>query len=87
MRILKVNETSLIEATHHQAATALRELGDQIQIIVCKGKDESSQSFELNQSESNLNDPKVSRFNEDVSISSNCIFFLLRQKENEILIT
>lgn len=42
MRILEVNGTSLLGATHQEAVNALREAGDHIQIIVCKGYDKSS---------------------------------------------
>lgn len=42
MRILEVNGTSLLGATHQEAVNALREAGDNIQIIVCKGYDKSS---------------------------------------------
>lgn len=42
MRILEVNGTSLLGATHQEAVNALREAGNHIQIIVCKGYDKSS---------------------------------------------
>lgn len=42
MRILEVNGTSLLGATHQEAVNALREAGNEIQIIVCKGYDKSS---------------------------------------------
>lgn len=42
MRILEVNGTSLLGATHQEAVSLLRTAGDQIQIIVCKGYDKSS---------------------------------------------
>lgn len=42
MRILEVNGISLLGATHQDAVCALRDAGDQIQIIVCKGYDKSS---------------------------------------------
>ncbi|XP_031624890.1 protein lap4 isoform X3 [Contarinia nasturtii] len=42
MRILEVNGTSLLGASHQDAVNALREAGNEIQIIVCKGYDKSS---------------------------------------------
>ncbi|XP_055300026.1 protein lap4-like isoform X18 [Sitodiplosis mosellana] len=42
MRILEVNGTSLLGATHQEAVNALREAGNEIRIIVCKGYDKSS---------------------------------------------
>lgn len=42
MRILEVNGTSLLGAKHIEAVQLLRNAGDQIQIIVCKGYDKSS---------------------------------------------
>lgn len=42
MRILEVNGTSLLGATHQEAVNALRAAGNDIQIIVCKGYDKSS---------------------------------------------
>lgn len=42
MRILEVNGTSLLGATHAEAVHLLRTAGDTIQIIVCKGYDKSS---------------------------------------------
>ncbi|XP_037051947.1 protein lap4 isoform X3 [Bradysia coprophila] len=42
MRILEVNGTSLLGATHTEAVQLLRTAGDTLQIIVCKGYDKSS---------------------------------------------
>lgn len=42
MRILEVNGTSLLGATHQEAVNALRAAGNDIQIVVCKGYDKSS---------------------------------------------
>lgn len=42
MRILEVNGTSLLGATHQEAVNALREAGNELQIVVCKGYDKSS---------------------------------------------
>lgn len=42
MRILEVNGTSLLGATHQEAVNALRAAGNDIQVIVCKGYDKSS---------------------------------------------
>lgn len=42
MRILEVNGTSLLGATHQEAVNALRAAGNEIQLIVCKGYDKSS---------------------------------------------
>lgn len=42
MRILEVNGTSLLGATHQEAVNALRAAGNEIHIIVCKGYDKSS---------------------------------------------
>lgn len=42
MRILEVNGTSLLGATHQEAVEALRSAGNDIYVIVCKGYDKSS---------------------------------------------
>lgn len=42
MRILEVNGTSLLGATHQEAVNSLRAAGNEIQIVVCKGYDKSS---------------------------------------------
>ncbi|KAG4077841.1 hypothetical protein HA402_013775 [Bradysia odoriphaga] len=42
MRILEVNGTSLLGATHAEAVHLLRTAGDTLQIVVCKGYDKSS---------------------------------------------
>lgn len=42
MRILEVNGTSLLGATHQEAVSSLREAGNELQIVVCKGYDKSS---------------------------------------------
>lgn len=42
MRILEVNGTSLLGATHQEAVNALRAAGNDINVIVCKGYDKSS---------------------------------------------
>lgn len=42
MRILEVNGTSLLGATHQEAVNALRAADNEIRIIVCKGYDKSS---------------------------------------------
>lgn len=42
MRILEVNGTSLLGATHQEAVNALRAAGNDLQIVVCKGYDKSS---------------------------------------------
>lgn len=42
MRILEVNGTSLLGATHQEAVNALRAAGNELRIIVCKGYDKSS---------------------------------------------
>lgn len=42
MRILEVNGTSLLGATHQEAVDSLRTAGNEIQMIVCKGYDKSS---------------------------------------------
>lgn len=38
MRILEVNGTSLLGATHQEAVKALRSAGLRIKLCVCKGK-------------------------------------------------
>lgn len=38
MRLLEVNGTSLLGATHQEAVNALRSSGDEIKLVVCKGK-------------------------------------------------
>lgn len=38
MRILEVNGTSLLGATHQEAVNALRNTGQQIRLCVCKGE-------------------------------------------------
>lgn len=53
MRILEVNGTSLLGATHQEAVNALREAGNQIQIIVCKGYDKSSLIHSIGSNSSN----------------------------------
>lgn len=42
MRILEVNGTSLLGATHQEAVNSLRAAGNELQIVVCKGYDKSS---------------------------------------------
>lgn len=42
MRILEVNGTSLLGATHQEAVNALRAAANDLQIVVCKGYDKSS---------------------------------------------
>lgn len=39
MRILEVNGTSLLGATHQEAVNALRSAGLNIHLCVCRGKD------------------------------------------------
>lgn len=41
MRLLEVNGISLLGATHTEAVTALRTAGDEIRLVVCKGKPKS----------------------------------------------
>lgn len=53
MRILEVNGTSLLGATHQEAVNALREAGNQIQAIVCKGYDKSSLIHSIGSNSSN----------------------------------
>lgn len=53
MRILEVNGTSLLGATHQEAVNALREAGNEIQIIVCKGYDKSSLIHSIGSNSSN----------------------------------
>jgi len=48
MRILEVNNTSLLGATHVDAVRALRTAGDNLSLIVCDGYDEA-EAMELNQ--------------------------------------
>lgn len=45
MRLLEVNGISLLGATHQEAVTALRNTGDEIRLVVCKGK--FSETFPL----------------------------------------
>lgn len=42
MRLLEVNGTSLLGATHQEAVNSLRAAGNDIQLVVCKGYDKSS---------------------------------------------
>lgn len=42
MRLLEVNGISLIGAAHQEAVNVLREAGNLMQIVVCKGYDKSS---------------------------------------------
>jgi PDZ domain (Also known as DHR or GLGF). len=38
MRILEVNGVSLLGASHQEAVNALRNSGNEIKLVVCKGK-------------------------------------------------
>ena len=42
MRLLEVNGTSLLGASHQEAVNSLRAAGNEIQLIVCKGYDKSN---------------------------------------------
>ena len=39
LRLLEVNGVSLLGAAHQEAVTALKNAGDQIHLVVCKGED------------------------------------------------
>lgn len=38
MRLLEVNGTSLLGASHQEAVNVLRNAGNEITLVVCKGK-------------------------------------------------
>lgn len=42
MRLLEVNGNSLLGATHQDAVNVLRNAGNEIHLIVCKGYDKSN---------------------------------------------
>lgn len=42
MRILEVNGTSLLGASHQEAVDSLRSAGNELYLIVCKGYDKSA---------------------------------------------
>ncbi|XP_065213379.1 protein lap4 [Planococcus citri] len=62
MRIIEVNGTSLLGATHQEAVNALRNTGQQIKLCVCKGYDRS-------EVERLITEGKLTRENKSVSQS------------------
>ncbi|XP_066930968.1 protein scribble homolog isoform X3 [Clytia hemisphaerica] len=82
MRILEVNNTSLLGATHVDAVRALRTAGDNLSLIVCDGYDESD-AIEANQ-ENVLYNPSlvepISRFSPDSQSSATSGDSVLEEK-------
>jgi len=49
MRLLEVNGHSLLGASHQDAVNVLRNAGNEIQLVVCKGYDKSSLMHSIGQ--------------------------------------
>ncbi|XP_014469520.1 PREDICTED: protein lap4 isoform X2 [Dinoponera quadriceps] len=61
MRLLEVNGTSLLGATHQEAVNILRCSGNTITLVVCKGYDKSEVEPILSLSQEVLRDPKEAK--------------------------